>query len=362
MLVDYLRQIVAPRLSGLGVIHDDYPVSTSLLDPAGTLFSLVLLIALIVLAVKLRRRYPLVSLGVFWFFAGHSLEAGPIPLELYFEHRNYLPLLGPLIAICSLLPMLSRKLRRGLPLLLLLFVGMQSFFTWQAASAWSSEDLLMRTALAEHPDSLRARQHQANRHIVAGRYADALAVQNDLARKFPEHTSSRMSILNLRCVLDVLTAEQVEATIGFLEQSRHDLQIVGFLAPLAANAANVTCAALGFAELHAVFDALLRNPSTAGNDTLRGAVLYHKGLAFETSGDLDEALEQLNLSYAAKPDIDIRLLQAVWLLGVNRAKEARRYLELAERHSDERFLARNFRRQDLAALRHRIDQAIAAER
>ncbi|NNF68076.1 MAG: hypothetical protein HKM98_11265, partial [Gammaproteobacteria bacterium] len=39
ILVDYLRQIVAPELSGLGIIHDDYPVSTGLTSPVSTLLS-----------------------------------------------------------------------------------------------------------------------------------------------------------------------------------------------------------------------------------------------------------------------------------------------------------------------------------
>ncbi len=359
VLVDYLRQTVAPQLSGLGIIHDDYPVSAGLFSPV-TLLSITVIAALLFAAMRLRKRYPFISLGILWFFAGHSLEAGPIPLELYFEHRNYLPLLGPLIAIVSLLPLLNQQLRRGLSLLLFLFIAMESFLTWQAAIPWGNENLLMQTALAEHPDSLRAQQHQANRHILSGQYAQALAIQDSVAAKFPEHASSRMSILNLRCILGVLSTEEIGTTTRFLEQSRYDLQIIGFLAPLVSNAAANTCGAFGFNEVQAVFDALLRNPVMSRNVVLRGATLYHKGIAYERSGDLDEALEQLNLSYAAKPEIDIRLLQIVWLLDSGKANEARHYLNLARRHAQERFIVGGVREQDLNTLQQRIDQATGA--
>jgi hypothetical protein len=56
------------------------------------------------------RRAPLVAFGVLWFLAGHALEAGPLGLELYFEHRNYLPGLGlALVLFALLVPALGRR-------------------------------------------------------------------------------------------------------------------------------------------------------------------------------------------------------------------------------------------------------------
>jgi len=357
VLVDYLRQIVMPQLSGLGLFHDDFPISKGLFRPVSTIVNLITIAALLSLAVWLRKAWPFISLGILWFFAGHSLEAGPIALELYFEHRNYLALLGPLVVLCSFLPMLKEKLRRLLPLLLILFIGVESFLTWQSAMPWGNEDQLMKITLIEHPDSLRAQQYVANKYIIHGEYSKALAVQEGLAVKLPEHTSTRLSIVNLRCILNVLTVDQVAATKIFLEHSAYDRQVIGFLGPLIANAATSTCTSLGFADVHALLDTLLRNPTTSKSNILRGAVHYHKGMAYEMTGDLNKALDQFNQSYAANPEIDIRLQQVVWSIEAGNLDQAERYLILAQQHGSGRLLRRGFRDADLRILGQSIDQA-----
>ncbi len=362
VLVDYLRQIVMPQLSGLGLFHDDFPISKGFFDPVGTVVSLITIATMLLLAVWLRKTWPLISFGILWFFVGHSLEAGPIALELYFEHRNYLALLGPLIVLCSLLPLLSRKLRRMLPLFLVLFVGVEGFLTWQAAMPWGNENRLMQITLIEHPDSLRAQQYVANRYIVNGNYPEALAVQEGLAQEFPEHTSTRLSILNLRCILNVLTVEQVDTTKRFLEQGAYDRQVVGFLNPLISNAATSKCTVLGFAEVHALFDALLRNSVMVKSATVRGATRYHKGMAYKMVGNLDEALKQFDLSYEAKPVIDIRLQQVVWLIEAGNTDLAEHYLVLAQQHGKGQILRSSYRDADLSTLQQRIDRAHISER
>ena len=362
VLVDYLRQIVMPQLSGLGLFHDDFPISKGFFDPVGTVVSLITIATMLLLAVWLRKTWPLISFGILWFFVGHSLEAGPIALELYFEHRNYLALLGPLIVLCSLLPLLSRKLRRMLPLFLVLFVGVEGFLTWQAAMPWGNENRLMQITLIEHPDSLRAQQYVANRYIINGNYPEALAVQEGLAQEFPEHTSTRLSILNLRCILNVLTVEQVDTTKRFLEQGAYDRQVVGFLNPLISNAATSKCTVLGFAEVHALFDALLRNSVMVKSATVRGATRYHKGMAYKMVGNLDEALKQFDLSYEAKPVIDIRLQQVVWLIEAGNTDLAEHYLVLAQQHGKGQILRSSYRDADLSTLQQRIDRAHISER
>ncbi len=357
VLLDYLRQVLSPQLSGLGLFHDDFPISRGLLDPIVTLASIVMIATLLFLSIWFRRRWPLVSLGILWFFIGHSLEAGPIALEIYFEHRNYLPLLGPVIALCSMLPLLSEKLRRALPAILILVIGMECFLTWQAAATWGSEERFMQTTLVEHPDSLRAQQYVANRLIIQRQFPDALAVQDSLAAKYPEHAGTRMSILNLRCILKVLTAEQVDSTREFLALSRFDRQVIAYFNPFISNAAADTCSVLGFDEVQSIFDSLLRNPAMSKNEILRGATHYHKGIAYKTTGNLPAALRQLDLSYAAKPEFDIRLRQVVWSIEAGQLDNAERYLNLSRQHDNDRAWSGALRTEDIASLQKILDQA-----
>jgi tetratricopeptide (TPR) repeat protein len=356
-LVDYLLQTIVPRLSGLGIFHDDYPISRSLLSPAATLASVAVIVALIVFAVRARKKWPFISLGILWFFVGHSLEAGPLALELYFEHRNYLPLLGPLIAIVSLLPALSRRFLRLVPVVIVLVIIMESFITWQAAVPWGNEDRLMQTALIEHPGSLRAQQYVANRYIIHGMYQEALETQNAIAEKYPQHASTRLSILNLRCLLGVLSTEQVQATIQFIKHADYDSQIAQFLRPLVSNVTAGSCDALDSRKLQTIFDAFLLSPNMGQNSVLRGAVNYHKGILYKESGNLNAAMKSLDSSYEAGPNIDIRLQQVVWLLASGRIDEAQHYLDLARQHEYGFFAISNLRDADLNSLQQQIDRA-----
>lgn len=361
ILVDYLRQIVAPELSGLGIIHDDYPVSTGLMSPVTTLLSMLVIASLVTLAIATRKKFPLVSLGILWFFAGHSLEAGPLPLELYFEHRNYLPLLGPLLVFATLLQAANPKVRRALIFGVALFIAAESFMTWQSAKTWGSESRFQRIALLEHPDSLRAQQYYVNGLIQAGQYREAISAQESLIEKFPKHTSITLSILNLRCLVNDLTMQQTEEFLRLISYSNYDSRIASYLPALMNNVSTEACSVFGPDELHAVFDSMLGNPKISAHNASVGAILYNKGIAYAMSGDLDLALEQLDLSYAANPLIDIPILQTVWLLEANRPKDAEQYLSRARQHGRASFLRRNFRDSDIEYLQQQINRRLSRQ-
>jgi hypothetical protein len=80
---------------------------------AAALMSWLSWLALLIAAISWRRRFPLAAFAVLWFFAGHLIESTVVPLELYFEHRNYLPIIGPVFAISSALLLGSSVLRRA---------------------------------------------------------------------------------------------------------------------------------------------------------------------------------------------------------------------------------------------------------
>lgn len=356
VLTDYLRQIVMPRLSGLGLFHDDFPVSRGLFEPVGTAASFAAISVMLFFAIRWRKTRPLISLGILWFFLGHSLEAGPLALELYFEHRNYLAMLGPLLLLCFMVTCLPRKLKGLMPPLVVLFITLESFLLWQVASPWGDEEWLMQVAVVENPDSLRAQQYAANQFIVRGNYPKALEVQETLAGKFPQHIATRLSILNLKCLLQTATAADVDATTRFAAHGDVDFQILFFLVPLSNIAEKGTCQSLSFAELHDLLDGLLRNPAIGASRKLIGAVHYRKGFAYRGMGDFDKALEQLELSYLANPEIDVRLWQVDWSLESGNVRSAETYLALATQHGSEQLFARKFRVAELEHLQQKFDR------
>lgn len=97
----YVGLALLPRGPAFGIYHDDIALSTDWLTPATTLPAVLGWGAVLVLVWRLRRPAPLVAFGLSWFLAGHLLESTILPLEIAHEHRNYLPLLGLLIAAAA---------------------------------------------------------------------------------------------------------------------------------------------------------------------------------------------------------------------------------------------------------------------
>ena len=157
-MVDYLRWIVAPSLGQLSLYHDDFPVSRGWLSPASTLAAWIFLASLLGLALWLRKRRPLIALGVLFFFAGHALISTYLPLEMVYEYRNYLPSMGIFLSLFALL-LGERQLenlplvRMGLVLAALVFYG---FSTYLRAHEWADPLRLAYFESSHHPDSLRA--------------------------------------------------------------------------------------------------------------------------------------------------------------------------------------------------------------
>ena len=173
----------------MGVFVDDFQTSTGVLQPAGTLLSILALTGLTVLAAAYRHRAPSAFLGWMFFLVAHGVESSFLPLELYFEHRNYLPAVGLLLAATSLAFLLARTLRRRwrVPntVIAVAAISCLSALAWTTSTqvhAWRSEDALATQALENRPTSLRAKLLKAGIALRAARFPEAKFWAMELAR------------------------------------------------------------------------------------------------------------------------------------------------------------------------------------
>ncbi len=163
VLVDYLRWIVLPSPDALSLYHDDIALSTGWLSPWTTAASWAALAALLGAALALRKRLPLFAFGVLWWFAGQSLVSTFVPLELVYEHRNYLPDWGVFLALFALLFTWSPPdaERRGTLRLLIVggvsaLIALYALFTAIRAQTWGNPFRLAYFEATTHPQSPRA--------------------------------------------------------------------------------------------------------------------------------------------------------------------------------------------------------------
>lgn len=215
----YLRMILVPNISEMGLLLDDIAISHSLLDPVTTLPSIVATIALIVLAFAARKSLPLLSFGILWFFCGHVLESTVWPLELAYEHRNYLPSFGPIIAVfyyllrsaTRLTPVHARKIAAAA------IIGLLAVSTHSRAQTWRSPAYLALAEVIHHPASPR-------NNYFAGRYLAAMARQQP-ANKQSELIDSAHAHYETALTLNPrMAAAQIALICLYLEFDRSPLQ------------------------------------------------------------------------------------------------------------------------------------------
>lgn len=153
ILYDYLRQILIPDIAKMGPYQDD----TIYIRGAGTITGLASLswIVLISTAWHFRHKFPVYAFAILFYVTGHLLESTFISLELYFEHRNYLPSLG---ILGVLIGFVSSSKVKWPKILVSLYILLLAGLLWSLNGTWG-HPILGPLAWAEaHPTSTRATQ------------------------------------------------------------------------------------------------------------------------------------------------------------------------------------------------------------
>lgn len=155
VLLGYARTILLPAPSWMGLFLDDTPIRSA--DDPLAWVMLATLLAIPTTAVLIRKRLPVLAFAILWFLACHAMESTILPLELAFEHRNYLALLGPAIAAgYALLGLVERYNPRLAGVVVLGTVTALGVTTFHRARQWSSEETFALTEAKNHPNSIRA--------------------------------------------------------------------------------------------------------------------------------------------------------------------------------------------------------------
>ena len=158
VLFDYLRHILVPSYGAFGLYHDDYPISTTVLDPPFTLVVVIGIFVLLAAAIKLQKSMPVFSFSIGWFFIGHLLESTYLNLELYFEHRNYLPILGISFGLAWLIIWLYKIVdsKKLITTAMTIYLLLLTSISWVEARVWSRPAYQAMEWARLNPDSIRA--------------------------------------------------------------------------------------------------------------------------------------------------------------------------------------------------------------
>ena len=179
----YVSQILWPLPGRFSLVHD-IRVSTSLVSPWTTLPAIMALIATFFAGMMQIRKRPLVALAILFFYLSHLVESTIIPLELVFEHRNYLPtafLFLPVAQGCVYVMRRCRAINRGLSAIsftaLIVIIMFLTSSTFLRNDVWATEKRLWENAIEKAPGAARSYQNLAYYYYEPiGRYDIALAL------------------------------------------------------------------------------------------------------------------------------------------------------------------------------------------
>ena len=157
VLMYYIRLILVPDITEMGLYHDDFQPSLGWGDPWETLFAALALVALLLVSLIAKGRWSFLGFGVLFFLVGHAVETSVLPLELIHEHRNYLPDFGVIIAVVvGFFSFFFSSRPQLLKLVAVLFITVLAVGTAVRARTWANLVDMTLVMVEHHPKSLRS--------------------------------------------------------------------------------------------------------------------------------------------------------------------------------------------------------------
>lgn len=290
VLLDYLRLLLLPDAYSAGVFADDYRVSTSAWQPAMTLPAAALLLAGACAALRWRRS-PW-ACALLFFLAGHLLESSVLPLELYFEHRNYLPaalLFWPLGIVLTAPGAAPRWRLAGAAAGIVLLAGL----TLMRSALWGDPLALALNWARDYPQSARAQAHAAGELAARGHADLALDRLQPLFAGAPLETQYALGIANIRCQRGDIDAALLHQVGRALTKRGLALDLnYHWLVDVARGSRQAACAALTPDAISQLVRALPEPP--AGDVEAEARLLRVRGHHAIREGRCEDALDAFN--------------------------------------------------------------------
>lgn len=325
VLLDYLRLLLLPHPYTSGLFNDQITASRSLLSPPSTLFAILVVLGLLAGGIVARKRWPPLSLALLFYFGGQLIESTVVPLELYFEHRNYLPamlLFWPLaLWICgvpqrasanlALLPAMRTTPRAAIATVLIVTLAAM---THARADLWGNthEQALVWAHL--NPDSSRAQANATQAELASGHPELAIRPLRIALAKAPSEVQLALNLFAAECQMGVVSS------VTFAD-AQHALSSTGDPGALLthwferaiATAHDPGCQQADYRHIELLLDSLARNRSLMEKAGRRQDLAYLQGRLALAQGQGKLALADFNQAIDQQVRIEAALNQAALL-------------------------------------------------
>lgn len=326
----YISLLFLPLLRRMTIYHDGHWLAT--IDNPFAYIALLSLACIGVLALLLRRKEPLLGFGIALFLASHIIESTIIPLELVFEHRNYMGAGGLFIAAYGLLQKISFNHRSPGRKYAAVFVTVAAFIILTLlltirAWTWSDNRKVVMIALEEHPVSLRAHVDAANYALQDNNSTHAAEILRNATRIAPHDAGAYLHLYTLKC--EGTLSEELDQKIRSATRQR-------LVSPYAVNAfqnigrlsTNDKCKNIKPEEALDIIRNGLVNP------TLRPRFRYHLLLSaadlLASQENYPQALEYISSAIQSSKDIPMNQRHRALIMDINISLESGQFERMFE--------------------------------
>ncbi len=233
VLLFHLSQIFYPIPQRLSLEHD-FSISHDLLQPWTTLPAIFFVGLLIIGGLIAARKRPIPAFAILFFFLNHVVESSVLPLEMVFEHRNYLPsvfLFWPLVVgalhLRIKLSVHGRVNEKGLSLLVIGMVMVFTIGTYARNMVWQTERGLWQDTYRKAPQSARAAVNLANELARSGHaeqaaalYAKAIDLYSPAKNQFKVTARSNLATLHFQAGRHAQAVHELEQALLLAPQDR----------------------------------------------------------------------------------------------------------------------------------------------
>lgn len=331
IVVEYLYNLFVPQIELKGLYQDDFNVSRSITQPITTLYSIIFLFLLIISAFLLRKRFPLFSLAILFFFSAHLMESTVLGLELYFEHRNYLAALFLFLPVSSGLFFLVKYIDIELiNIIVVIIFIILCFFTYERVKLWSNTDKLQIYWATNSPNSIRAQNSLAAILFANGKFIEAEKQLQSATKRMPHSTLLTLRTLLHKLYLNTATHEDFLYIAEKLKAQPYDGQALLTFRTLIDYTIQDKKSQMFSKDSIYLIQALQENPNYRSDENVKKLVPYLSAKIALLNDNPEEALTEYMKAIKIYNDVEAGLMMVAELGSQHAIKEALILLDQVE--------------------------------
>lgn len=327
ILVDYLYLAFIPDITAFNPFHDNYQYVSDLWGSNKAFFSILLVTCLLSSALYYRKKYPLFSFAVLWFLTAHLIESTVIDLELYFEHRNYIALFGPCLALVFTFTKMNKRYQTLAIISFSIYWLLMCICLLITTQLWGKPVIAAKTWQAKQIGSSRATAYLSNIYLQQGNIAPVPNIVKEHIKVCKDCAGSQAVALFFSCYLNnkQSTRDAYNALMRLSHTTKDSRGVPANLEQVRQLIVNNSCQYLTLPELKALNTAYLGLPNTPFNKKL----LFLQNLYAFTlhEKNKEESIRILYLAWEAQTDDMIGNELVMMLVASQRIKEAESFIE-----------------------------------